>query len=59
MNTTRMLKLAAAFGITVAQWTLCLSLFFFNQPVTAANAKPAATVAQENLPEIVVIGHRS
>jgi hypothetical protein len=57
MNFTRMLSLTAALGITVAQWTLCLGLFLYTQPVTAVSREPADKVSRSSMPEIDAIGH--
>jgi hypothetical protein len=59
MNITRLLSLAATFGITVIQWAICLALFLYAQPVTAVSPKFVHEASQSAIPEIVVIGHRS
>jgi hypothetical protein len=56
MKFSRFLSLAAAFGITVIQWGLCLGIFPYTQRASAAEVAAEYSVA---LPEIVVIGHRT
>jgi hypothetical protein len=52
MIRNRLVSLAAASVITVAQWTLCLAPFLYTQPVTGHASQLCGDICQSEMPEI-------